>query len=327
MRYIQISTTGPAEVLQLAETNIPVPDSGQVLIKVAAAGVNRLDILQRKGFYPAPPGASDIPGVEVAGEIVAVAKDTDRLKPGDRVCALISGGGYAEYTLADAATCLPIPAGISLLEAAAIPEAFFTVWSNVFDRGGLHSDETFLVHGGSSGIGSTAIQLAKAFGARVFTTAGTDEKCLFCEALGADYAINYRTQDYVTECLAATDQRGIHLILDMVGGEYLNKNIRVASEEGRIVIIAALKGYQTEVDILGIMRKRLIITGSTLRSRPAEFKQLIANKLIQQVWPLLESKLVKPVIYRDFPLDQAATAHRLMESGEHMGKIVLTVNT
>jgi NADPH2:quinone reductase len=240
---------------------------------------------------------------------------------------LISGSGYAEYTLADAATCLPIPAGISLLEAAAIPEAFFTVWSNVFDRGGLLSDETFLVHGGSSGIGSTAIQLAKAFGARVFTTAGTDEKCLFCEALGADYAINYRTQDYVTECLAATDQRGIHLILDMVGGEYLDKNIRVASEEGRIVIIAALKGYQTEVDILGIMRKRLIITGSTLRSRPAEFKQLIANKLIQQVWPLLESKLVKPIIYRDFPLDQAATAHRLMESGEHMGKIVLTVNT
>jgi len=326
MRYINITKPGPAEVLQLAETAIPVPGPGQVLIRVAAAGVNRLDILQRQGFYPAPPGASVIPGVEVAGEIVTVAERSGQLKPGDHVCALLSGGGYAEYTVADAAICLPIPAGIDSVDAGAIPEAFFTVWNNVFDLGHLQAGDNFLVHGGSSGIGSTAIQLARAFGSRVFATAGNDEKCHFCEALGADLAINYHTRDYVSECLSATDQRGIDLTLDMVGGDYLDKNIEIAAEEGRIVIISAFNGYRSTVDLLPVLRKRLIITGSTLRSRPIAFKQAIADKLIRHIWPLLESRQVKPVIYRTFPLEQAAAAHRLLEAGEHMGKIVLTVN-
>lgn len=325
MKYVEISRPGGPEVLRLAETTVPEPTAGQVLVKVAAAGVNRLDIFQRMGSYPPPPGAPDTPGIEISGEVVAVADDGGEFKPGDKVCALIAGGGYAEYALADAALCMPIPAGVSEIEAAAIPEAFFTVWSNVFDRAGLKPGEIFLVHGGSSGIGTTAIQLARAFSARVFTTAGTDEKCRFCEELGADLAINYRTQDFVAECLKATDNHGVDVILDMVVGDYLNRNIQAAALEGRIVIISGLKGYKTEVDILSVVRKRLIITGSTLRARSVEFKADIAGELRRQVWPLLESGQVKPVIYQCFPLDQAEAAHRLMESSAHTGKILLTL--
>jgi NADPH2:quinone reductase len=324
MKYIHIAAPGGPETLEVRETTTPEPRAGQVLIKVAAAGVNRLDILQRMGAYPPPPGASDIPGVEVAGEIVKIKGKVGTLHVGDRVCALLTGGGYAEYTLADAAACLPIPAGLSAIEAAGIPESFFTVWSNVFDRGGLKSGESFLVHGGSSGIGTTAIQLAHAFGATVFTTVGSEEKRQACLALGADHVINYREQDFVEYCQQATGKRGIHLILDMVGGDYFNRNIRIAAEEGRIVIIAALKGYKVEADLLGIMRKRLTVTGSTLRARPVTFKRRIAARLLQQVWPLLESGQIKPLIYKTFPLAKAADAHRLMETSAHIGKIVLT---
>lgn len=324
LKFISISTPGGPEVLELREASIPVPASGQVLIKVAGAGVNRLDILQRMGSYPPPAGASDIPGVEVAGQIVDVGGKAGELKVGDHVCALLTGGGYAEYALADAAVCLPIPEGLTEIEAAAVPESFFTVWSNVFERGGLKPGESLLIHGGSSGIGTTAIQLAKAFKATVFTTAGSDEKCRACIALGADYAFNYHEQDFVEQCLQATDHRGINVILDMVGGDYFNRNIRVAAEEGRIVIISALKGYRVETDLLGIMRKGLIVTGSTLRSRPLQFKRKIAASLLQRVWPLLATRQVKPLIYKTFPMSQTAEAHRLMESSAHIGKIVLT---
>ena len=324
MKYIHIAAAGGPEKLELRETAIPEPRAGQVLIKVAAAGVNRLDILQRMGAYPPPTGASDIPGVEVAGEVVKMKGKIDHLHVGDRVCALLTGGGYAEYTLADAGACLPIPAGLSDIEAAGLPESFFTVWSNVFDRGGLKSGESFLVHGGSSGIGTTAIQLARAFGATVYTTVGNEDKRQACLTLGADHVINYREQDFVEYCQQATGKHGINLILDMVGGDYFNRNIRIAAEEGRIVIIAALKGYKVEADLLGIMRKRLIVTGSTLRARPVAFKRRIATKLLQQVWPMLASGQVRPLIYKHFPLTEAAEAHRVMESSAHIGKIVLT---
>ena len=326
MRFIEISKPGGAEVMHLAEGPVPVPGPGQVLVKVTAAGVNRLDILQRMGSYPPPPGAPATLGVEISGVVVSISRNCGTIKKDDRVCALVSGGGYAEYVLADAATCLPIPAGVSEIEAAALPESFFTVWSNVFDRADLQAGETFLVHGGTSGIGTTAIQLAKVFGATVFTTAGTDEKCSFCKSLGVDFAVNYRSRDFVAECLSATGNRGIDVILDMVGGDYLIRNIRVAANEGRIVMISALRGYRAEADLLTIMRKRLTVTGSTLRSRSVEFKQIVAAKLEQEVWPLLASKRVKPVIFRTFPLDQAGAAHRLMEASEHMGKIVLTMD-
>jgi NADPH2:quinone reductase len=326
MKFIEVLSPGGPEVMHIAEGPPPVPAPGQVLIKVAAAGVNRADILQRTGAYPPPPGASAILGLEVAGEIVMVTRDCGILQAGDKVCALLSGGGYAGYVVADAASCLPIPAGLSLIEAASLPEAYFTVWSNVLDRAGLTAGETFLVHGGSSGIGSAAIQLARASGARVFATAGSDEKCRFCLALGADLAFNYRTRDFVTGCLEATGGCGVDVILDMVGGDYLNRNIQAAAEDGRIIMIAGIKGYKTEVDLLAVLRKRVLLTGSTLRSRPAEFKRIIAGKLLTQVWPMLESGVIKPVVYRAFPLDQAADAHRLMESSKHMGKIMLTVD-
>ncbi|MEX2352858.1 MAG: NAD(P)H-quinone oxidoreductase, partial [Gammaproteobacteria bacterium] len=286
----------------------------------------RLDILQRQGHYPPPPGASATLGVEVSGEIVEIADDCKNLARGDKVCALLSGGGYAEYVLADAATCLPVPAGISMTEAAALPEACFTVWSNIFHPARLLPGSTFLVHGGSSGIGTTAIQMARAFSVTVFTTAGTDEKCRFCTSLGADVVINYRSQDFVKECLSATDQHGINVILDMVGGEYLNRNITAAAEDGKIIMISALNGYRTGIDLLAVMRKRLIITGSTLRSRSLKFKQKIAGELLREVWPILETKQIKPVIYHTYPLSQATAAHQLMESGDHIGKIVLTVD-
>ncbi len=325
MRYIQIAAAGGPEQLVLRECALPKPKTGQVLIKVTAAGVNRLDVLQRMGSYPPPAGASDIPGVEVAGIVVASKGKSVKLKPGDRVCALLTGGGYAQYALADADVCLPIPEGLSDIEAAGLPESYFTVWSNLFEIANLKAGDTFLVHGGSSGIGTTAIQLAKAFGAKVITTAGSEEKCTACKALGADHAINYQNQDFVEQCRLITQNQGIDVILDMVGGDYLNRNIRVAAEEGRIVVISALKGYRTEVDLLGIMRKRLILTGSTLRSRPLKFKRKLAEKLLKLVWPRLTTGEIKPLIYKTFPLEQAAEAHRLMESSAHIGKLILTL--
>jgi len=325
MKFIQIKEPGDADVLQIAESPPPEPSAKQVLIKVSAAGVNRPDILQRKGLYPAPPDASTILGLEIAGEIESVGLDCGNLRVGDKICALISGGGYAEYALADAALCLPIPTGLTDMEAAALPETFFTVWSNVFDRANLKVGEKFLVHGGSSGIGTTAIQLAKVFGATVYTTAGSDSKCKACLQLGADVAINYRESDFEHEIIKETSGQGIDVILDMVLGEYLNKNIHIAAEYGRIVIIAGLHGFKVDADFLPVMSKRLMITGSTLRPRSVEFKADIARKLENSVWPLLETKQIKPVVYQSFPLDQATDAHRLMESNEHIGKIVLTM--
>jgi NADPH:quinone reductase len=326
MKFIEVSSPGGPEVLRISETARPKPGAGQVLIKVAAAGLNRMDILQRKGLYPPPAGASDILGVEVAGEIAAVTKDCELIKTGDRVCALLTGGGYAEYVLADAALCLPVPGGFDMIQAASLPEALFTVWSNVFDIAGLKAGQTFLVHGGSSGIGSFAIQMAKAFGARVFTTVGTEKKCRYCKRLGADVAINYKTQDFAAECLSQTQNAGINIILDMVGGDYVSKNIKTVSDEGKIVMIAAMKGIKSEVNLLSIMQKRLILTGSTLRSRPLVFKKAIADELREQVWPMLESARIKPSIFKTFAYTEAGSAHRLMESSEHTGKIVLDFN-
>ena len=325
MKFIKITQAGGPEVLRLSETQQPELDKGQVLIKVAAAGVNRLDLLQLKGIYRPPPGTTEIPGVEVAGEVVKVADDCGQIKEGDRVCALLTGGGYAEYVQAESKLCLPIPSGWDEIEAASLPEALFTVWTNVFDIANLRPGESFLVHGGSSGIGTAAIQMAKAFDARVFTTAGSDKKCEYCKSLGADVAINYNTQDFVSRCLAETRDNGINVILDMVGGTYLNKNIQISSTEGRIVMIAAMQGYNTEVDLLSIMKKRLILTGSTLRSRSVEFKAPIAIKLLERIWPKLETRTINPNIYETFPIDQAEKAHRLMESSEHCGKIVLVL--
>jgi NADPH:quinone reductase len=314
---------------RLVPVTRPVPGvlPGQVLIKVAAAGVNRPDVMQRLGQYPPPPGASDIPGLEVAGEVVVLGDKASELNIGDKVCALVTGGGYAEYCLASAALCLPKPDNISFIEAAGIPETYFTVWSNVFDRGKLQPGETLLVHGGSSGIGVTAIQLAKAFGARVIVTAGTDEKCRFCTGLGADLAINYRSHDFVEEVLKFTNGNGVNVILDMVGGEYLPRNIQCLAEEGRLVQIAVQHGAKTELNLLPLMVKRLTLTGSTLRARNDAFKAQIAQSLYKTVWPLLISGKIKPVIHSTFALKNAEQAHMLMESGAHMGKIILTTES
>lgn len=325
MKYIAISEPGGPEVLIPDERERPEPGPGQVLIKVAAAGINRPDVLQRLGLYPPPLGASEIPGLEVAGEVIAINGDFDRPAIGDRVCALLHSGGYAEYAVAEADLCLPVPDNLTALEACAIPETFFTVWSNVFERGQLKPGETLLVHGGSSGIGTTAIQLARAFGSPVFATAGTDEKCAACRRLGADLAINYKQQDFVDECLQASNGRGVDVILDMVLGDYLDRNLQTAAEDGRIVVIAGLGGFHTTADYQPLLRRRLTITGSTLRPRPVAFKAAIAKGLKQHVWPLLETGTIKPVIDRSFPLEQAADAHRLMESGGHIGKIVLQI--
>jgi NADPH2:quinone reductase len=324
MRYIAITGFGSPGVLQAAETAIPVPGPGQVLIRVRAAGVNRPDVIQRQGHYPPPPGASPIPGLEVAGEVESTGPGVASPVAGDAVCALLTGGGYAEYALADARCCLPLPRGLDFNEAAALPETFFTVWSNVFDRARLKPGESLLVHGGSSGIGTTAIQLGRAFGATVFATAGSAEKCAACTALGADLAVNYRERDFVEECRRATGNRGVDVILDMVAGSYIQRNLDLAAEDGRIVLIAGLGGFRADVNFLPLMRNRLTITGSTLRPRPPEFKAAIADALRDQVWPLLESGRVKPVIHRVLPLEQAAEAHRIMEAGEHIGKIVLS---
>lgn len=326
MKFINITETGGPDVLKLDQREEPSPGPGQVLVKVEAAGVNRPDCVQRAGYYPPPPGASDIPGLEIAGEVVGCGKDVGNISTGDRVCALVTGGGYAEYCLADAALCLPVPAGFSMEEAAAIPETFYTVWSNVFDRGALKSGESLLVHGGSSGIGTTAIQLASASGAEVYTTAGSEEKCQACQELGAKLAINYRENDFVELFLEASDGRGMDLILDMVAGSYIERNIQLAADDGRIVIIAGLDGFRAEVDFQAVMRKRLTLTGSTLRPRPVDFKADIARKLQQNVWPLFEAGKVKPVIYRVLPLAEAAEAHAMMEASSHIGKIILSTS-
>jgi len=297
-----------------------------VLIKVAAAGVNRPDVMQRKGMYPPPPGASDIPGLEISGTIIAIGKQVEHWQIGDQVCALVTGGGYAEYCLASADCCLPIPAGLSFIEAAALPETFFTVWSNVFDRARLQPGETLLVHGGSSGIGTTAIQLAKACNAKVFVTAGNAEKCLRCLQLGADAAINYHAEDFVDAILNLTQNKGVDVILDMVGGDYLPRNIKCMADDARLVQIAVQHGPKSDINLLPIMLKRLTITGSTLRARNDAFKADIAKQLLNNVWPLLATGTIKPIIHSTFSLSDAAKAHELMESSQHFGKIILEVN-
>ena len=325
MLVCEIRAPGAPEVLVPGERPLPVPGHGEVLVKVAAAGVNRPDVFQRKGLYPPPPGASDILGLEVSGEVVALGDAVSGLKLGDKVCGLLAGGGYAEYAVIPELQCLPVPGELSMLEAAALPETYFTVWSNVFDRGGLKAGETILIHGGSSGIGTTAIQLAAAMGATVYATAGTDEKCRACEALGATLAVNYKEQDFVEVFREATDGRGVDLILDMVAGSYLERNVSLAAVDGRIVIIAFLGGTRADMDWRPVMVKRLTITGSTLRPRSVEEKGEIAASLREQVWPLLESGRIRPVISKVFPLEQAAKAHALMESSKHIGKIMLEV--
>ncbi|WP_026075875.1 NAD(P)H-quinone oxidoreductase [Noviherbaspirillum massiliense] len=325
MRAIEITQPGPPDVLQLCERPLPVLKAGEVLIKVHAAGINRPDVIQRTGHYPVPPGASDIPGLEVAGEIVDGDLSGSGFSNGDMVCALVQGGGYAEYCAAPVKQCLPIPKGLSAIEAASLPETFFTVWSNVFDRARLSGDETLLVQGGSSGIGVTAIQVASALGHCVFATAGSDEKCRACEALGAERAINYRTEDFVEVIKSQTNGKGVDVILDMVSGNYVARELECLADDGRLVIIALLGGSKANIDTGQILRRRLTITGSTLRPRPVEFKAAIAVQLHQRVWPLLESRKIRPVIFKTFRLEEAAEAHRLMESSTHVGKIVLTL--
>jgi putative PIG3 family NAD(P)H quinone oxidoreductase len=325
MIAIEIREPGGPDVLTPVERPQPTIGAGDVLIKVAAAGVNRPDVMQRQGNYPPPPGASDIPGLEIAGTIVSSGADVREWRVGDQVCALVSGGGYAEYCAAPAPQCLPIPRGMDLTHAAAVPETFFTVWTNVFERGRLKRGETILVHGGSSGIGTTAIQLARAFGARVFATAGTSEKCAACEDLGADRAINYREVDFVAAVREATLGRGVNLILDMVGGEYLQRNIEALALDGRLVQIGLLGGATAQVDMFSVLRRRLTITGSTLRARSVAEKAAIAQAVHEHVWPLLESGAIRPLIHATFPLRRVAEAHRVMESSAHTGKLVLLV--
>lgn len=326
MTVIEISRFGEPDVLVPASRPVPRPGPGEVLIEVTAAGVNRPDVLQRQGGYPPPPGASDIPGLEVAGRIAALGPEVQEWKVGDAVCALVTGGGYAEFCPAPAAQCLPVPRGLDMARAAAIPETFFTVWSNVFDRARLAAGEGFLVHGGSSGIGTTAIQLAHQFGAKVFATAGGPEKCAACEKLGADRAINYRTEDFVEVVKEMTGGKGVDVILDMVGGDYVARNLKALAVEGRLVQIAFLRGSKVELNLMPLMLKRQTLTGSTLRARPVADKAAIARSLKEKVWPLIEEGKVAPVLHATFPLREAAEAHRLMESSAHIGKIVLTAD-
>ena len=323
MHHIAMEAPGGPEVLVLATGPVPRPATGEVLIRVAAAGINRPDILQRTGNYPPPPGASPILGLEVSGTVVALGAEVTGWHEGDAVCALVAGGGYAEYCVAPAPQCLPVPKGVALVDAAGLPETFFTVWTNVFDRGRLAAGESFLVHGGSSGIGTTAIQLARAFGARVFATAGSPEKCAVCRDLGAERAIDYRQEDFVAVLKEATQGRGVDVILDMVGGPYVEKNLRSLALEGRLVQIAFLQGSKVTLDLAHLMMRRQTITGSTLRPRPVAEKAAIARNLRDKVWPLIEAGKVRPVIDRTFPLAEAAAAHRLMESSAHIGKILL----
>jgi NADPH:quinone reductase len=325
MRAIEIPAFGPPEVLTIVERPEPRVAAGEILIDVAAAGVNRPDIIQRYGKYPPPPGASDIPGLEVAGTVAALGGEVSGWSIGDPICALVAGGGYAERAAVPHEQCLPIPRGLTPIQAAAIPETFFTVWTNVFQRGKLQAGETILIHGGTSGIGTTAIQLAAAFGARVLTTAGSDAKCEAARQLGADAAFNYRTEDWVAGARAATAGRGVDLILDMVGGDYIARNLELLVVEGRLVQIAFLKSPKAELDFSLMMRKRLWLTGSTLRPRTPAEKGLIARDLLEHVWPLLESGRVAPVIHQVFPFAEAASAHRMMEESSHIGKLVLSV--
>ena len=325
MRAVEITQPGKPEVLKLGTRLMPQPRAGEVLVRVAAAGVNRPDVLQRMGHYPAPPGASDIPGLEIAGSIAALGEGVGGWKLGDALCALVAGGGYAEYCTAPAPQCLPIPKGLSAADAASLPETYFTVWSNVFDRARLAPGETFLVQGGSSGIGVAAIQMVKSFGHKVFATAGSAEKCAACERLGADRAINYRSEDFAAVVKQATGERGVDVVLDMVGGEYVDRELKCLADDGRVVVIAMLGGARATINLNEILRRRLLITGSALRPRSIEFKGAIAGNLRAKVWPLLESGRIRPVVYKTFPLADAASAHALMETSTHIGKIVLTV--
>ncbi len=324
MREVFFDGAGGPEVIRLRDAPVPTPGPGKVLVEVAAAGINRPDCIQRAGLYPPPPGESQVPGLEIAGRIVALGEGVEGLGIGDEICALVGSGGYADFCLADAALCLPRPKPLSLVDAAGVPETYFTVYDNVFSRGGLKPGETFLVHGGSSGIGSTAIQLAKHFGAKVFATAGSAEKVEFCEKLGADIAINYREQDFVAVVKEQTGKKGVDVILDMVGGPYLQKNVSALAPDGRLVQIAFLQGSRAEnFDFMSMMLKRLTLTGSTLRARPLPVKAAIAKALREKVWPLLDSGAVRPMIHATFPLEEARAAHELMETSAHLGKIVL----
>ncbi len=325
MKVVEITQAGGPEVLVPAERPVPVTGENEVLLKVITAGVNRPDALQRAGNYPPPPGASDIPGLEVVGEIVDGHTGDSGFVKGDKVCALITGGGYAEYCVAPVDQCLPIPKGLSDIEAAGLPETYFTVWSNVFDRGCLADGESLLVHGGASGIGTTAIQLAVAMGNPVYATAGSDERVQAVEKLGATKGINYKTQDFVEEIHALTDGKGVNVILDMVAGDYINRDLKCLADDGRIVIIALLGGVKGTLDFGQILRRRLTVTGSTLRPRPIAFKAEVARSLRKHVWPLLESGKIKPIVHATFPLEEAAKAHAMMEAGEQIGKIILTV--
>jgi NADPH:quinone reductase len=326
MQAVEISAFGAPDVLRLCERPMPVAGAGEVLIRVSASGINRPDVLQRSGAYPPPPGASDLPGLEVAGliesgDVAAMAQAG--LKVGDRVCALVAGGGYAQFCTAPVGQCLPVPAGLDDVAAASLPETFFTVWSNVFDRGRLQAGETLLVQGGTSGIGVTAIQMAKALGASVIATAGSDEKCAACLKLGADHAINYKTNDFASEAMRLTGGRGVDVVLDMVAGSYVAREVECMAEDGRIVIIAVQGGVKAEFNAGLVLRRRVVITGSTLRPRPVAFKTAIANALRERIWPLLEQNRIQPVIHRVFEASRAAEAHALMESNQHVGKIVL----
>ena len=325
MKAIEIVEPGGPEMLRPCTRPVPEPGEGEVLVRVAAAGVNFPDVAQRRGNYPPPPGASDLPGLELSGEVVALGPGVSGPAPGDFVCALVSGGGYAEYCAVPVPQCLPVPDGLDMVQAAALPETFFTVWTNLFDGGRLRAGETVLIHGGSGGIGTTAIQIARAFGARVFATARTAEKCAFCEEIGAERAINYSNEDFVAVVRELTEKRGVELILDMVGGDYLARNVRALAVEGRLVQIAVREGAEATIPLGLLMVKRLMLTGSTLRPRTVAQKGAIADALREKVWPLLAEGSVRPVIHTTFALDEAARAHALMESSAHIGKIVLTV--
>lgn len=325
MKVVEVEKPGGPEALVLAQRPVPPCGDNDVLIKVAAAGLNRADVLQRRGHYPSPPGAPPNPGLEVAGSVAATGRNVREFKVGDAVCALLQGGGYSEYCAVNVGQVLPVPGSFSMIEAASLPEAYFTVWSNVFEFGRLQRGERLLVQGGSSGIGVSAIQLATALGSTVYATAGTDDKCRFCEQIGATRAINYKAQDFVSEIASLTARQGVNVVLDMVGGSYVSRNLQVLAPEGRLVMIATQGGAKGEIDVLRIMQYRLIVTGSTLRTRPVEFKQQIKAKLQQNVWPLLANGTIKPIVDKVFPLSEAAAAHAYMESSAHQGKIVLAV--
>jgi NADPH2:quinone reductase len=325
MKVVHIAAPGGPEQLQISTRPTPKPGAGEVLVRVEAAGVNRPDVMQRQGRYPPPPGASDLPGMEIAGEIVSLGSNVSGLTVGDKICSLLPGGGYAAYAVAAAPLCMPIPQGMSMVEAAAIPETFMTVWTNLFERGGCKAGDTVLVHGGTSGIGTTAIQLASVLGAKVYATAGSEDKARACEKLGAVRGIDYRKEDFVEVIRAATQGYGIDVTLDMVAGSYVPRNIDIAAVEGRIVTISTLGGTKTELNMVPVMMKRLTLTGSTLRARTVAQKAAVADAMRQNVWPLIAAGKVKPVIFKTFPLAEASEAHRLMETSNHIGKIVLTV--